>query len=386
MKIMINATMIQSEGGVALLRALIDTVVDSEETSGGEETVCLYLNPALVKRLDPGSPVRIVPFRPASGWARFWWEQITLPNILKKEKYDRLISVGNTGPLFPGCPQTLYVQQSIPFSSYQPPDHRLSWQRFRLIYGFLMALAQLGSDRIVVPTRWLVSPMRKWVLGLIPETRYVVSLPGPPDVCPEGELCEKETALLSQLSQWHAQGVALLFYPAYLAPYKHLPYLFESMAMLRQRFDGSFRLILTFDEQSPEYFPCRAAVFEAYRRAGLSENEVLFCGGLSRTAVNRIYGLSRLLVFPSQVETLGLPLMESMSCSLPIVACETPFAREICADSALYAPSDQPSVFADQIAGLLKDPARCEAFAKQAENIASKWSWADHARAVLGPL
>jgi glycosyltransferase involved in cell wall biosynthesis len=78
-------------------------------------------------------------------------------------------------------------------------------------------------------------------------------------------------------------------------------------------------------------------------------------GYLDESALAAAYGAADVLVFPSLVESAGLPLIEAMSLGLPVVAADRPYAHEICGDGALYfAPTDVDGLAA-RIVALLQD-------------------------------
>jgi glycosyltransferase involved in cell wall biosynthesis len=94
------------------------------------------------------------------------------------------------------------------------------------------------------------------------------------------------------------------------------------------------------------------------------------------------------------VETLGLPLLEAMSHSIPVVAVQSEkqsatqaaFAREICADAALYAEPDDPAGFAAQIEKLLADPMLAFETGQKGLSRISEISWEAHIQAILADL
>ena len=52
--------------------------------------------------------------------------------------------------------------------------------------------------------------------------------------------------------------------------------------------------------------------------------------------INEIYNLSDVLLFPSLDEGFGIPMLEAMSCGLPVVAADTEVSREVCDDAAIF--------------------------------------------------
>lgn len=396
MRLLFNATNLRSEGGVVLMRHLLEGFLEASESL----CIILYLNPELMGRLSQlvqeHPRIELVSFRPRGSFGRFFWEQVTLPGIIRKEKIGILFSFGNTGPVFPGCQQVLYLQQSIPFTSYTPRHHRLKWWSFKKLYGLLIGLAQLGSSRIIVPTGWLKSPMRKSILGLKPESAYRVTLPGLPEMpaLPEGVLmAAHEIELLEKLETWRAAGTKILLYPCYLAPYKNIPWLLEALSRLKDRENlPDYRLVLTFDKDSREYFPCRDEVFQALETSGY--DHIILAGSLSRYAMTEVYRRTDILLFPSLVETLGLPLLEAMAHGIPVVATQSEntrarvaaFSREICENGALYASPESAEAFSAQVESLLRNDEEAFLLGQTGLQKSRMLSWKAHVLAILDGL
>ncbi len=376
MRLLMNATIIRSEGGVTLLQHLVEQI--QEEAPDVE--VILYIHPTLLPKIQASERIQVIPHQVGGYLKRLFWEQWTLPRLLYRHRVDRLLSFGNTGPLFAPCPQILYLQQAIPYADFQPQAHRLRWRGLAWLLKILIGVAQLGSRRIIVPTSWLVEPLRKSVLGQLPRDRYVVSPPGTLTY-PQGTMTDAERQLLEAVCDWRASGYRVLIYPTFLAPYKNIPFLLEAISHLTSEWAGRFKLLLTFDEQSPEYFPCKPEILQELRRRNLSPETVMLTGVLSRTCLQELYQRVDVLVFPSLVETLGLPLLEAMAAGVPIVASETAYAREVCEEAAFYGKT--PQAFAEAIRTLLtqedvywrqQEAARCRS---------RQFLWPPHVQAIL---
>ena len=393
MRLLFNATNLRSEGGVVLLRHILGAFLEVR----ADMQVLLMINPELVARLpDFGERVEVRPFHSSGMLQRLIWEQVSLPGMIRREKIDTLFSFGNTGPLFPGCRQILYAQQSVPYTDFIPRRQVLRWVVvWQWLYGLLIGIAQLGSQRVVVPTSWLVGPMRTSILGLKPNSAYQVSLPGPPGFDSEEKPTEREAALLERVRQWREKDVRILFYPCFLSPYKNIPFLLDAISLLDARQAPPFRLVLTFDRDSAEYFACKGDILAQLERSGLENERVFLAGTLSREAVGAMYPLSDALVFPSLVETLGLPLLEAMSFGLPVIALDgqlqsppnprqAAFAREVCGEAGLYSSPADAAKLADVLMQFLNLPELSPGLIKASRNRADGLSWTRHARDILG--
>jgi glycosyltransferase involved in cell wall biosynthesis len=73
---------------------------------------------------------------------------------------------------------------------------------------------------------------------------------------------------------------------------------------------------------------------QALRKADISS--VRFTGFISDHELARLYSRSIGLIFPSQYEGFGFPVLEAMSCGCPVVTCRNSSLAEVGGDVALY--------------------------------------------------
>ena len=78
---------------------------------------------------------------------------------------------------------------------------------------------------------------------------------------------------------------------------------------------------------------------------------VVGLGVLTRNSLRSAYDHADVLVMPSLVETVGLPMLEAASLGIPVVAADRPYAHDTCGDSALYFRPDS----ADDLQAKLRD-------------------------------
>jgi glycosyltransferase involved in cell wall biosynthesis len=80
------------------------------------------------------------------------------------------------------------------------------------------------------------------------------------------------------------------------------------------------------------------------------------------------------LVYPSLSEGFGLPILEALSVGCPVVASELPVFRELFGDSILYAETQNPKSFVEQILRIKEKSLRDEQVSKGFEK-AREYSW-----------
>ena len=89
--------------------------------------------------------------------------------------------------------------------------------------------------------------------------------------------------------------------------------------------------------------------------------------GISEDEKERLFARSSLLLFPSLAEGFGIPLLEAMQRGLPIVAYDTPIAREICGDGARYIGLNRGTAFAGAIVDVYKHSVHNMCLAQQGQ-------------------
>ena len=78
-----------------------------------------------------------------------------------------------------------------------------------------------------------------------------------------------------------------------------------------------------------------------------------FMGSMPFDEVLKMMKASTIALMPSKLESFGFPYYEAMALGLPLVVADKPFAREACADGALYADANDPDSWIGAIEGLL---------------------------------
>lgn len=242
------------------------------------------------------------------GWGhRLWFEYVKAPQLVKQLKIDEVFSTTNTVLPFVQVSQTLYLHNSLPFSTY-----RFKWNENRLFWVYQHIIARLifhslkRADHIITQTHW----MKNAVIDQcgIPEGKIEVQTPPIDD---------------SMVKLFHPTGrETIFFYPAAPFSYKNHRLIIEACKILKSREITDWQVLLTLNANGSPYERELAAVAKDFRLP------VKFIGFLSREEVFDWYSKS-ILLFPSYIESFPLPLMEARLTGAPILASDMPFSREI---------------------------------------------------------
>ncbi|AUT44115.1 glycosyltransferase [Aeromonas sp. ASNIH5] len=144
-----------------------------------------------------------------------------------------------------------------------------------------------------------------------------------------------------------------IFYPALPRTFKNFELLLDAMVIIESKYMSSLskkiELILTLDNRNDS-----AYVKWLYDKYG-SLSSVNFVGRLTREQVNYFYQSSDLVVFPSKLETWGLPIVEAKEFKKPIFLADLPYAYETLGiyDKAKFFDVNDPMALAELIIGFV---------------------------------
>jgi glycosyltransferase involved in cell wall biosynthesis len=157
-------------------------------------------------------------------------------------------------------------------------------------------------------------------------------------------------------------------------PHKNLPVLLNALALI----DPEERplLILAGHGTQEQSLGTQALA------AGVAE-DVRLLGGLSTDELDSLYAIADSLVLPTLHEGFGLPVLEAMARSVPVVCSDIPALREVAGSAALYFNPRDPEQIAARIAEAITDTALADRLRAQGRKRAAEFSWDAAARGTL---
>ena len=165
-----------------------------------------------------------------------------------------------------------------------------------------------------------------------------------------------------------------VLYPAQTWRHKNHLRLLEALALLRDR-DG-LTISAVCSGRLNDHYP---TIQRRARALGLKD-QVRFLGYVSASEVEALYRAARALVFPSEFEGFGLPVVEAFRVGLPVACSNATSLPELTAGAALLFDPTRP----DEIAGALRriwtDEALRAELAARGRERAAGLSWLEVAR------
>jgi len=162
---------------------------------------------------------------------------------------------------------------------------------------------------------------------------------------------------------------------------RHLPTLFEALRPLT-RLWPDLRLEVVGDNRTHPPLDLPAAA----RRAGVERN-VCLSGFLDDGHLALRYAAADVVVYLSEYEGFGLPVLEALSRSLPVLTSRRPATGELFAGAAVLAEPDDAREIAEKLGELLADKELRARWGREGRKRAAAFSWeksAEATRLVLG--
>ena len=262
-----------------------------------------------------------------------WWDQVTLPRALARDRVDVFLSPYYKRPLVSPCPAVVTIHDLF-FIGY--PGRR------RPLYDLTMtALARRyarGAAAIVADSehsrRAIVSR-----LGLDAGRVVVIPVGLGPEFAPA-----TPTALQRER---YGLGARYALYVGNFLPHKNLPRLLRAWAALPEPVRAAYRLVLAGGDRA------NRPPLEALARSLGLDGCVVLPGLVADADLPAVYGGAAALVLPSLEEGFGLPALEAMACGTPVIAARRGALPEVVGDAGVLVEPEDTGALAAALARVL---------------------------------
>ncbi|HEY5589184.1 MAG TPA: glycosyltransferase [Candidatus Paceibacterota bacterium] len=292
MRIIVNDAAAVSGGALTILKGFYNYIIDYDTDN---EWIFIVSTNQIIEN----KKIKVVNFsKKKQGWIkRLKFDFLTGGQFINSLKPDIVLSLQNTITYGVKAPQVVYMHQPIPFQDVKNfsfiKRSEYKYAIYQYIIGFLIKKSLRNADAIIVQTEWIRKAVIKKT-GISGENVYKVfpNIPSYSNFVRVGKFDRKK-----------------YFYPASKYIYKNHKCIYDASSILRKKGCFDFTIELTIDE-------------DIYR-----EN-IMFIGDIPFLDVINKYNEST-LIFPSFIETVGLPLAEAREIGTIILASDCSFSREI---------------------------------------------------------
>ncbi len=302
MRIMIFDVPAESGGALTILNQYYDFAMKDSEN----EWIFVVSTP----RLENSKNIKVFnyPWVKKSWIHRLCFDKFVAHKIVEKYKIDEVLSLQNVIVDNLKVKQTLYLHQSLPFveKRYRLTENFKLWVYQNIISKMIFNSIK-KADKVVVQTKWMKEACLKKVDT--DANKFKVEQP-------EVNIVVKKKYLQED------NGNKLFFYPANGMIYKNHKIIVEVAKELVARGIKNFEVIFTLKGNESSHIK---TLYQSVKEDNLPIN---FIGQISLEDVYDYYSKS-ILIFPSYIETFGLPLLEAKMHESPILASDCAFSHEI---------------------------------------------------------
>ena len=279
--------------------------------------------------------VIVKPDVPKSWIKRLKYDQFDGKKDMRKVNPDIILNFQNTCINYSGAQQYLYIHQPIPFQQIKKysflKKEEFVYAVYQYVIGGMIKHSAKRANGIIVQTEWMKKEVGKYTdlekIKVIPPTIEV-----------DEQLVHQETRISGKE----------FFFPAAYIIYKNHRAIAEAVRILNNEGYTDFEVLFTVeDTMHLDWSPCIKCV-----------------GSQSRDIIMDWYK-SKIMIFPSYIETFGMPLAECRRLNGVVLAASTAFAHEILKDyeNAFYFPPFEPT----ELASMMKKAIEGKMVIKQTE-------------------
>ena len=234
---------------------------------------------------------------------RCYHEYVLFHRLSKKLCPDLWLSMHDTTPWVMADRQVVYCHNAAPFYKLQAREIFVDW-KFTLFVYFYRYLYRINLHRncyVIVQQDWMRQAFRHlFGLSCVLVARPQVSIHE--RIVPRS-MCK-----------------GMFVYPVTVHTYKNIEILCEAAKILEGT--PSLQIVLTMDGSEGHY---AEKIIRQYRDV----STLKFIGYQPREAVFALYAVCEALLFPSRLESWGMPLSEVVPSGKPILAADLPYAHEV---------------------------------------------------------
>ena len=308
-RLVISAVNLVEGGTLTVLREFVAAACD---TLPPEWDIVVFVHDA--RLLAPGR-ARLIEIRHAKrSWLlRLWTEWVQFSRYARELQPDLWLSLHDITPNVGQVPQAVYCHNPNPFFPLRARDafFQPKLLAFRLTYWLVYRINLRRNRAIIVQQAWLRDEFRTWVGG---SARIIVAHP--------------RATQLSERTETHGKlssGPRTFLYPTVSRPFKNLELICRAVERLEADSSWCSAVLFTLDGTENRYARWLK------RRFGKLKT-LRFVGRQSPQQMQQLYGQSDCLLFPSRMETWGLPITEAQRHHLPMFVADLPYAKETVGD------------------------------------------------------
>lgn len=308
-KIVISAINLFEGGTLSVLKDCLYSIENNDQFNN-DEFIALVHKKSLFEK-EEYKKINFIEFPDSrkSYLYRLYYEFFYFKKFAKINKVDFWISLHDISPNIGNVPQVVYCHNSTPFNKVKLKDLIIQPTIFffSLFYSYLYSINIKKNKFVIVQQLWIKNEFHnKFGLEL---NKIIIAKPQEPII-----------SIVNNQLKLYDRKVQFVF-PTFPRVFKNIEIIAEAVIVLNNQGINKFIVNLTIDGTENKY---SKLIYKKY-----SYLECLnFIGLQTREKVYELYGESNCLLFPSKLETWGLPISEYKQFDKPIIVANLPYAKE----------------------------------------------------------
>lgn len=261
-------------------------------------------------QLEESFSVKVLnyPWIKKSWFHRLYFDKLLAGKLVRRYKVDEVLSLQNVVVPKVKVKQTLYLHQPLPFAEkrYGITENFKFWVYQNLISKMIFESIR-KADNVIVQTKWIMDAAIKKTNT--EKEKFILKQP---------EINIK----IEEIFELDEKSKRLFFYPASGIVYKNHEVIINACKYLKYKGIVNYKIIFTLTGDENKHI-------KVFKKIVIDENlPIEFVGPIDINSVYEYYSKS-VLLFPSFIETFGLPLLEARTHGCPIIASNCAFSQEI---------------------------------------------------------
>jgi glycosyltransferase involved in cell wall biosynthesis len=239
---------------------------------------------------------------------RLYYEYFYFKKIAIEYNVTFWLSLHDITPCIGNTPQAVYCHNPSPFNSLNFKDIYIQPTQFffRLFYKFLYKINIKSNKYVIVQQFWIKN--RFVEMYNLDKDKVIVA---PPQIL----------NIPSQFLETNYSGnIKYFFFPTFPRPFKNIEIICEAAKLVLEK-KKNFRVVITIDGSENNY---SGFIVKKYKDI----SNIDFIGLIKREKVYEYYSKVDCLIFPSKLETWGLPISEFKQFNKPLLVADLPYAKE----------------------------------------------------------
>lgn len=318
-----------------ILSIMTDCLVQLEKYTANKNIKVIALVNS--KKLFPIPNIEFIEFpKSKRNWlSRLYYEYFYFKKISKELNADIWFSMHDISPNVVSKKKFVYYHNPAPFYKLSSKEWFFGFKigLFSKFYKYLTQINIQSNDAVFVQQYWIKNQFEQWFSIKNCKVAY-----------PETQVNIDYSKI-----ELHPKKVHF-FYPSFPRMFKNFECICEAILLLPKEIQDKIEVYFTISGNENKY---AKSIFEKYSK----NNFFKFIGKLNRNEVAGYYEAMDALLFPSKLETWGLPLTEAKEFNKPIFVSDLPYAKETIGkyDKVSFFNSKKPNNLAEKIELFLKN-------------------------------